>query len=121
MTTKRTPRERHRKASLLIDDPAVKLFARLERVPVPRRMGYAYRDHAMNLARMLGLASEHWLDAGASPILGLYARDAGPSSSSCSTAVDSRDRLGAPARHVLQRQKSLFVEFAGELQRESAP
>jgi hypothetical protein len=63
MTTKRTPRERHRKAPLLIDDPAVKLFARLERVPVPRRMGYAYRDHAMNLARMLGLASEHWLDA----------------------------------------------------------
>jgi hypothetical protein len=63
MTTKRTPRERHRKASLLIDDPAVKLFARLERVPVPRRMGYAHRDHAMNLARMLGLASEHWLDA----------------------------------------------------------
>jgi hypothetical protein len=35
MTTKRTPRERYRKASLLIDDPAVKLFARLERCLCP--------------------------------------------------------------------------------------
>ena len=63
MPTKRTPINRGRKSSLLIDEPAVKLFARLERVPVPHRMGYAYRDHAMHLARMLGLSSEHWLDA----------------------------------------------------------
>jgi hypothetical protein len=35
MPTKRTPINRGRKSSLLIDEPAVKLFARLERVPVP--------------------------------------------------------------------------------------
>jgi hypothetical protein len=39
------------------------LFARLEAVPLRRRTGYAYRDHAMDLARVLGLSSEHWLDA----------------------------------------------------------
>jgi hypothetical protein len=57
MPTKRTPINRGRKSSLLIDEPAVKLFARLERVPVPHRMGYAYRDHAMHLARMLGFSA----------------------------------------------------------------
>jgi hypothetical protein len=63
MTTKRTPRDRHRKASLRIDDAAVKLFARLEAVPLPRRMGYRYRELASSLAKMLGVHSEHFLDA----------------------------------------------------------
>jgi hypothetical protein len=60
---KRTPVNRPRKASLLIDDVAVKLFARLEAVPLPRRMGYRYRELASSLAKMLGVHSEHFLDA----------------------------------------------------------
>jgi hypothetical protein len=63
MTTKRTPINRSRKPSNLIDSEAVKLFARLEHVPVRHRMGRAYRGHALALARRLGLSSEHWLDA----------------------------------------------------------
>ena len=63
MPTKRTPRDRHRKASLLVDAAAVKLFARLEAVPTSHRMGYKFREHEMRLAEMLGLRAENFLDA----------------------------------------------------------
>jgi hypothetical protein len=63
MTTKRTALNRHRKASLRIDDAAVKLFARLEAVPLPRRMGHRYRELESSLAKMLGVHSEHFLDS----------------------------------------------------------
>jgi hypothetical protein len=63
MTTQRIPRDRHRKALHRIDDAAVKLFARLEQVPLPHRMGYAFREHEKRLAKMLGLWAENFLDA----------------------------------------------------------
>jgi hypothetical protein len=59
---KRTPINRSRKPSDLINDEAVALFKRLEQVPVRHRMGYAYREHDHRLAKMLGLWSEHFLD-----------------------------------------------------------
>ena len=63
MTTNRTPRNRSRNPLLRIDDAAVKLFARLERVPLPHRMGYRYRELERSLAKHLGLWSESFLDA----------------------------------------------------------
>lgn len=63
MPTKRTPRDRARKASNRINSEAVKLFARLESVPLVQRMGYRYRHHDQRLAKMLGLWAENFLDA----------------------------------------------------------
>ena len=63
MTTNRTPRNRSRNPLLRIDDAAVKLFARLEQVPLPHRMGHRYRELESSLAKMLGVYSEHFLDS----------------------------------------------------------
>jgi hypothetical protein len=64
MTTKRTTRDRHRKATQVNDPETVKLFAAIEKIPWPFRdqddATYAKQD---DLAWRLGLHSEFRFDA----------------------------------------------------------
>jgi hypothetical protein len=61
MTTKRTTRERHRKALELADPVTVALFRELETTPEGRRETESYREREDDLAWRIGLHPESWL------------------------------------------------------------
>jgi hypothetical protein len=61
--TKRTPIDRHRKASPVTDQATIKLFAELERTPLSRRDTETYKAQEDDLAWRIGLHAEHRFDA----------------------------------------------------------
>jgi hypothetical protein len=63
MPTKRTTRERHRKAAPAHDPETVALFAELERVPLSRRRNESLLAKEDGLAWRLGLHAESRFDA----------------------------------------------------------